>query len=111
MFKKYALVSAGLMLAVSSVGCCCLGRGYSAGYPMGGGCSPCNNGCSPAGGGYIPQTGQVYQGDLSQTAFAPGYNTQSAFVPQQTATAPAVIQGAPIYNTAIVPVNPLPTFN
>jgi len=113
MFNKYALLFSGLMLAVSSVGCCCLGRGgYQAGYPMGGGCAPCQNGCSPAGAAYVPQGAQVYQGDMSQTAFAPaGYTTQSAFVPQQTATAiPGVIQGAPIYNTAVVPVNSLPTY-
>ncbi len=91
MFKKYASVSLGLMLAVSSVGCC-MSRGYSAGYPMGGGCSPCNNGCSPAGAGYVPQGAQLYQGDMSQTAFAPAGYTQSAYVPQQTAAAPAVIQ-------------------
>ena len=109
MFKKYALVTTGLMLAVSSVGCC-MSRGYSAGYPMGGGCSPCNNGCSPAGAGYVPQGAQLYQGDMSQTAYAPAGYTQSAYVPQQTATAPAVIQGAPIYNTAVIPVNSLPTY-
>ena len=114
MFNKYALVFTGLMMAVSSVGCCCFGRsGYTAGYPMGGGCAPCQNGCSPAGAGYVPQGAQLYQGDMSQTAFAPvGYTTQSAFVPQQTTTAPAVVQGAAIYNNAaLVPVNPLPTFN
>ncbi len=114
MFNKYALVFTGLMMAVSSVGCCCFGRsGYTAGYPMGGGCAPCQNGCSPAGAGYVPQGAQLYQGDMSQTAFAPaGYTTQSAFIPQQTVTAPAVVQGAPIYNNAaLVPVNPLPTFN
>ncbi len=110
MFKKYASVTMGLMLAVSSVGCC-MSRGYTAGYPMGGGgCSPCNNGCSPAGAGYVPQGAQLYQGDMSQTAYAPAGYTQSAYVPQQTAAAPAVIQGAPIYNTAMVPVNPLPTW-
>jgi hypothetical protein len=110
MFNKFAFVVAGLMLSVSSVGCClCSGMGYGTGY--GSRCAPCNNGCSPAGagGGYIPSTGQLYQGDMSQAAFAPvgGYGTQQAFAPMQTAT---VIQGAPIYQQAIVPVNSLPTY-
>ena len=113
MFNKFALVITGLMLTVSSVGCCCLGGyGYGTGYGMNR-CAPCNNGCAPAGGGggYFPQTGQVYQGDMSQTAFAPGGYTQSAFVPVQSASMmPGAIQGAPIYNTAVVPVNSLPTY-
>ena len=111
MFNKFAFVFAGLMLTVSSVGCCCLGGyGYGAGYGMNR-CAPCNNGCPPAGGGYIPQTGQLYQGDMSQTAFAPVSYQQQAFVPAQTATViPGAIQGAPIYQQAVVPVNSLPTY-
>ncbi len=108
MFNKFAFVVAGLMLSVSSVGCCLCSGMYGAGY--GSRCAPCNNGCSPAGGGYIPSTGQLYQGDLSQAAFAPvgGYTTQQAYVPTtQTAT---MIQGAPIYQQAILPVNSLPTY-
>jgi len=107
MFNKFALLVTGLMLTVSSVGCClCSGMGYNTGYGMNR-CSPCNNGCSPAGAGYIPSTGQLYQGDMSQTAFAPVTYTQQAFVPNQTAT---VIQGAPIYQQAMGPVNSLPTY-
>ncbi|HEY0983902.1 MULTISPECIES: hypothetical protein [unclassified Schlesneria] len=110
MFSKIAHVIAGLMLTVSSVGCCCLGGyGYGAGYGMNR-CAPCNNGCSPSGG-YLPQTGSLYQSDFSQAAFAPGY-TQAAFVPTQTATViPGAVQGAAIYNSAaLVPVNGLPTY-
>ena len=115
MFNKFAFVSLGLMLTVSSVGCCCLGAMHGAGYGMNR-CSPCNSpcntgGCSPAGGGYIPQTGQLYQGDMSQTAFAPMGYTQQAYVPNQTATAsPGAIPGAPIYQQSMVPVNGLPTY-
>lgn len=113
MFRKFALLCAGMMLTVSSVGCClCGGYGWGANR-----CSPCTNGCSPTGGGYIPQgyvpqTGQLYQGDMSQTALAPVGYTQSAFVPAQTATAiPGAIQGPPIYQQAVnVPMNSLPTF-
>ena len=119
MFKKFALVITGLMLTVSSVGCCCLGGGYGmggSGY-RGMGCPPCNNGCSPAGGGYqVAPTGyttqgaQVFQGDMSQTAYAPGGYSQSAYVSPMQSTALAPIQGAPIYNTAAIPVNGLPTY-
>jgi hypothetical protein len=110
MFNKCALLITGLLMTVSSVGCCCLGGGaYGAGYGMNR-CAPCNNGCSPAGG-YIPSTTQLYQTDMSQTAFAPAGYTQSAFVPTQTATViPGAIQGAPIYQQAIVPVNSLPPY-
>ena len=120
MFTKFALVITGLMLTVSSVGCCCMGYGYGAGYRNG--CAPCNNGCSPAGGGYqvapmgyTTQGAQVFQGDMSQTAYSPNGFSQSAFVtPSQSAyistpqTALAPIQGPPIYNTAVV--NSLPTY-
>lgn len=112
MFSKIALVVTGLMVTVSSVGCCCLGGyGYGAGYGMNR-CAPCNNGCAPAGGGYLPQTGQLYQSDFSQASLAPVGYTQAAFVPTQTATViPGAIQGAPIYNSAaLVPVNSLPTY-
>lgn len=112
MFNKFALLITGLMLTVSSVGCCCLGGyGYGAGYGARG-CPPCNNGCAPMGGAYYqPQQGAFYQGmDASQTAFVGGgiTPTQSAFVPTTTALAP--IQGPPIYNTAILPGSTLPVY-
>ncbi len=128
MFNKFALVFAGLMLTVSSVGCCCLGGyGYGANYGSRG-CAPCNNGCAPAGGGgfYPPQTGAVFPGiDSSQTAFATGglsqtayapmqssfAPTQSAFIPSSTAALmPGAIQGQPIYLNANAPVNNLPMY-
>lgn len=124
MFNKFALFAMGLMLTVSSVGCCCFGNPYSSAY-RGGGCAPCNGGCSPAGG-YYPQQGAFYQGadatqtaymssSMTQTAFSPtpaAYApTQSAFVPTQTAAMmPGAIQGPPIYNTAVVPTATLPMY-
>ena len=125
MFNKFALVFMGLMLTMTSVGCCCFGGyGYSANR-----CAPCNNGCAPQGGGgyYPPQQGAFYQGadpsqtafatgGLSQTAYAPiqqGYApTQSAMIPSSTAALmPGAIQGPPIYNTAAVPMAALPTYS
>jgi len=121
MFNKLALVLTGLMLTVSSVGCCCLG-GYGYGTNYRGGCAPCNNGCAPAGGGgyYPPVQGAFYSGDMSQTAFtSTGYTAtamapvSSAYVPTTTTTAaaiPGVIQGQPIYNTAAFPMTSLPSY-
>lgn len=121
MAKKFALVVLGLMLTVSSVGCCCLGGyGYGAGYGMNR-CAPCNNGCAPGGAGtyYPPQTGAIfpgamttaYAGDMtmSQTAYVP---SSSTFVAPSTAAAiPGAIVGQPIYtNTAVVPTASLPLY-
>lgn len=106
MSKKIAFVLTGLTLAMSSVGCCCLG-----GYGMNR-CAPCNTGCPPTGGGYYtPQTGAIYGGyDASQTAYLSG-TTQTAIVPS------SAIMGAPIMaspggytTTALVPANSLPTY-
>ena len=118
MFNRIALVIAGLMLTVSSVGCCCLG-GYGVGYGNRG-CAPCNNGCPPAGSGAgYYQQGAFYQGaDASQTAFSSSAFTQSAYVPMQSAgvtttaaAIPGAIQGPPIYlNTATVPTATLPLY-
>ena len=120
MFNKFALVVMGLMLTVSSVGCCCLGGyGYGSGYRMGGGCPPCNNSCPPAGGGYYPpQTGAFYQGmTTSQTAYATDGITPTAFAPMQSAytpmtaaAIPGAIQGPPIYQNALMPQNTLPLY-
>jgi hypothetical protein len=107
MSKQIAFVLTGLTLAMSSVGCCCLGHGYGANR-----CAPCNTGCPPAGGGYYtPQTGALYQGyDASQTAYLSG-TTQTAVVPS------SAIIGAPIMaspggytTTVMVPANSLPTY-
>ena len=109
MFNKFALVITGLMLTVSSVGCCCLhGSGYGTGYGMRGGCAPCNNGCSPAGGTYYPPAqGAYYQGmDATSTAMVP--TMQTVVAPTTTALAP--IQGAPIYNQAVLPGSTLPLY-
>ena len=125
MFNKFALVIMGLMLTVSSVGCCCFGQGYNTGYRSGG-CAPCGGG-APAGGYYPPaQQGAFYQGadmsqtayvgsSYSQTAYAPVQSsyapTQSAYIPAQTAAMmPGAIQGPPIYNTAVVPTATLPLY-
>lgn len=118
MFNKFALVITGLMLTVSSVGCCCLhgAGGYGAGYrPMG--CPPCNNSCPPAGGYY--QQGAFYQGDMTQSAYVSGVSqsamvpVQSASLPLTTAAAPGAIQGPPIYapsSTAVLPGAALPLY-
>ena len=126
MFNRFALVFAGLMLTVSSVGCCCLGGyGYGTGYGARS-CPPCNNGCAPAGGGYYPQQGAFLPGmdtsqtaystsGFSQTAFAPVQSsmapTTAAFVPTQSAALiPGAVQGPPIYNNAFAPTNSLPLY-
>ena len=106
MSKQIAFVLTGLTLAMSSVGCCCLG-GY--GYNR---CAPCNTGCPPTGGGYYtPQT--MYQSyDASSTAYLSGTTQTTAIVPS------SAIMGAPIMaspgggytTTALVPTNSLPTF-
>jgi len=110
MSKQIAFVLTGLTLAMSSVGCCCLG-GHGGGFGMNR-CAPCNTGCPPNGGGYYtPQTGALYQGyDASQTAYLSG-TTQTAVVPS------SAIMGAPIMaspggytTTALVPANSLPTY-
>ena len=111
MSKQIAFVLTGLTLAMSSVGCCCLG-GMGGGYGMNR-CAPCNSGCPPNGGGgyYTPQTGAMYQGyDASQTAYLSG-TTQTAVVPS------SAIMGAPIMaspggytTTVMVPANSLPTY-
>jgi len=121
MFNKFALVFMGLMVTVSSVGCCCFGGyPYNSSYRQGG-CAPCNS-CPPQGGGggyYPPQQGAFYQGaDPSQTAFATGSLSQTAYAPMQSsyspiqsaALMPGAIQGPPIYNTAVVPTATLPMY-
>lgn len=124
MFNKLALVLTGLMVAVSSAGCCGCLHGYGYGANYGNRCAPCNNGCAPAGGGgfYPPVQGAYYSGDMSQTAFASGGYTSTAFAPVSSAYIPTattttaaaapggVIQGAPIYNTAVVPMSSLPPY-
>ena len=108
MFNKFALAFTGLMLTVSSVGCCCLGGyGYGTGYGMRGGCPPCPNACSPMGTAYYSpsQTAYAPAMDMSQTAFAP---SNAVYAPTTTALAP--IQGQPIYNTAVVPGATLPLY-
>ena len=108
MSKQIAFVLTGLTLAMSSVGCCCLGGG---GYGMNR-CAPCNSGCPPNGGGYYtPQTGANYGGyDASQTAYLSG-TSQTAVVPS------SAIMGAPIMaspggytTTVMVPANSLPPY-
>lgn len=109
MFNKFALAFTGLMLTVSSVGCCCLGGGYGAGYGYRpGGCPPCPNTCSPMGTAMYSQ---------SQTAFAPADMATTAYVPANTAYAPmtttalAPIQGPAIMSTtAVVPGATLPLY-
>lgn len=110
MSKQIAFVLTGLTLAMSSVGCCCLG-GTGAGYGCNR-CAPCNTGCPPNGGGYYtPQTSAMFQGaDASQTAYLSG-TSQTAIVPS------SAIMGAPIMaspggytTTVMVPANSLPTY-
>ncbi len=110
MSKQIAFVLTGLTLAMSSVGCCCLGGG---GYGMNR-CAPCNTGCPPNGGGYYtPQAGAMYQSyDASSTAYLSGTTQTTAIVPN------SAMMGAPIMaspgggytTTALVPTNSLPTF-
>ena len=120
MFNKLVLVLTGLVLTLSSVGCCGCLHGYVYGANYGNRCAPCNNGCAPAGGGYYPPVqGAFYSGDMSQTAFAPSGYTSTAFAPVSSAYVPTattaaipggVIQGQPIYNTAVVPMSSLPPY-
>ena len=106
MSKQIAFVLTGLTLAMSSVGCCCLGGGYGMNR-----CAPCNTGCPPNGGGYYTPQGASYQSyDASQTAYISGA-TQTAMVPS------SAIMGAPIMaspggytTTVMVPANSLPTY-
>ena len=106
MSKQIACLLTGLSLAMSSVGCCCLG-GYGYGANR---CNPCNNGCQPGGGqGYYPPATTMQTYDGSQTAFAPGIS--------QTAAIPGAMVGAPIMaspggytTTVMVPANALPTY-
>ena len=123
MFNRFAVVLAGLMLTLSSVGCCCLhGSGYGAGYGMRNSCPPCNNGCAPMGGGgtyYQPAQGAFLPGiDSSQTAYSSQSFSQTAFsptpaayapisaasMPISTATVPGAIQGPPIVQGSTLPL-------
>lgn len=108
MSKQIAFVLTGLTLAMSSVGCCCLG-GYGYGANR---CAPCGGGCPTGPSYYTPQTGALYQGyDANQTAYVSGA-TQTAIVPS------SAIMGTPIMaspggyttTTALVPANSLPTY-
>ena len=110
MSKQIAFVLTGLTLALSSVGCCCLGGG---GYGMNR-CAPCNSGCPTGGGGgyYPPAQGAFNQSyDASQTAYGSSVN-QMAVIPS------SAVMGAPIMaspgggytQTVMVPANNLPTF-
>ncbi|MBC8114468.1 MAG: hypothetical protein H7062_08835 [Candidatus Saccharimonas sp.] len=103
MSKQIAFVLTGLTLAMSSVGCCCLGGG---GYGMNR-CAPCNTGCPPNGGGgyYAPQGASYQSFDASQTAYLSGTT-------QTTAIAGAPIMASPggYTQTVMVPANSLPTY-
>jgi hypothetical protein len=104
MSKQIAYLVTGLSLAMSSVGCCCLGGLYGANR-----CNPCNS-CPSGGPAYYPPATTMQTYDGSQTAYASGFTT--------TAAAPGAIVGAPIMatpgttytNTVMVPTNALPTY-
>jgi len=92
MSKRIAFMVAGLSLAFSSAGCCCLsGMGYNK-------CQPCG-GC-PTGGGayYAPQSTMVQS--LDAQAYSSGYTTQTATVSGATIGAP--IMASPGYTTQTV---------
>ena len=105
MSKQIAYLVTGLSLAMSSVGCCCLG-GYGYGANRCNPCGGCPTGGSPA---YYPPATTMQTYDGSQTAFAPGIS--------QTAAIPGAIVGTPIIaspggytTTVMVPTNALPTY-
>lgn len=78
MSKRITVMLAGLSLAFSSVGCCCLsGMGYNK-------CQPCG-GC-PTGAYYAPQSTMVQS--LDAQAYSSGYT--------QTATVNGAAIGTPI---------------
>lgn len=125
MVKRIGLSLAGLALAMSATGCCCLSRpcggGYGCGYPSygsgyapSGGCGP--GGCAPQGGGYYPQTGfipgtdqtaMVINSTLSSNASMPMSNTSAMAAPYG---APPMSAAAPYPQTAMAPMNSLPTY-
>lgn len=102
MSKRIAFMLTGLSLAVSSVGCCCLG-GY--GYNR---CNPCNSCPAPGGGYYAPQS-TMLQSSLDQTAYAPGI-TQTAAVPGAVIGTPIIASPGGYTTTVMVPTNSLPTY-
>ena len=112
MSKQIAFLLTGLSLAVSSVGCCCLGgygRSNQCGCPTG----------TPGNTYYPPQTTMTQTFDGSQAAYSSGL-TQTAYSsgPMQTAVINnGAIAGPPIMaspggytTTVMVPANSLPTY-
>ncbi len=99
MSKQIAFMLTGLSLAVSSVGCCCLG-GYA------NRCNPC--GCPTQGGGYYaPQSTMMLDGN--QTAYSSGL-TQTAAVNGAVIGTPIIASPGGYTSTVMVPANSLPPY-
>ena len=113
MSKQIAFVLTGLILTLSSVGCCCLGGGYGYGANRCAPCgpAPCGGGCPTSGGGYYPpQQGAYYQGlDANQTAFVSG-PTQTAIVPSSAIIGAPIMASPGNYTTTTLIPNSLPTY-
>jgi hypothetical protein len=98
MAKRCAFLVAGLLVASSSMGCCCglFGGGYRGCSPCG---SPCASGqCAPSY--YPPGGGAMYQG-YGSTAYA-GDGSMMAASP--------IMPGTTYTTTALAPINSLPTY-
>jgi hypothetical protein len=97
MAKRCAFLVAGLLVASSSIGCCCGLGGYR------GGCSPCaspcaSGQCAPA---YYPPGGVGYNQGYGATAYAADGSMMAA--------AP-IVPGTTYTTTALAPINSLPTY-
>lgn len=100
MSKQIAFLVTGLVLAVNSVGCCCLsGLGYNR-------CQPCG-GCPTGGAYYAPQSTMMQTYD--QTAYSSGI-TQTASVNGAVIGTPIIASPSPYTQTVVVPTNALPPF-
>jgi hypothetical protein len=98
MAKRCTFLVAGLLVASSSMGCCCglFGGGYRGCNPCG---SPCATGqCAPS---YYPPGGGAYNQGYGATAYMPDSSMMAAGT---TFTGPAYT------TTALAPVNSLPTY-
>ncbi len=104
MSKQIAFLLTGFSLAVSSMGCCCLG-GY------GNRCNPCPCPTGGAGGGYYPpQTTMTQTFDGSQAAYSSGLTQTAVLNNGAIAGTPIMASPGGYTTTVMVPANSLPTY-
>jgi len=104
MLNRVGILLAGVALAASATGCCCLGGGMNRCNPCGAGYSsgfaapsPCGaGGCAPSYGGGFP------------TGYIPNEGSQ-AFAPASSMAA-APLTGPAYLTTAFAPNQSLPTY-